>query len=51
MESFFCAINGKYFSAFIFSGLFKISNQYSIKGTVFNIGVAVGIGSFLFFLQ
>lgn len=34
---------------FIFSGLFNISNQYSIKGTVFNIGVAVGISSFLFF--
>ena len=33
----------------IFSGLFKISNQYSIKGTVYNIGVAVGISSFIFF--
>jgi len=33
----------------IFSGLFTISNQYSIKATVFNIGVAVGIGSFIFF--
>jgi len=33
----------------IFSGLFNISNQYSIKGTVFNIGVAIGISSFIFF--
>jgi hypothetical protein len=33
----------------IFSGLFNISNQYSIKATVFNIGVAVGISSFVFF--
>ena len=32
----------------IFAGLFKISNQYSIKATVYNIGVAVGISSFLF---
>ena len=32
----------------IFSGLFDISNQYSIKGTVFNIGLAVGISSFVF---
>jgi hypothetical protein len=34
---------------FIFSELFKISNQYSIKSTVYNIGVAVGISSFIFF--
>ena len=34
---------------FIFSGLFKISNQHSIKSTVYNIGVAVGISSFIFF--
>lgn len=33
----------------IFSGLFKISNQYNIKGTVYNIGVAVGVSSFIFF--
>lgn len=33
----------------IFSSLFKLSNQYSIKGTVFNIGVAIGISSFIFF--
>ena len=33
----------------IFAGLFKISNQYSIKGTVYNIGVVVGISSFIFF--
>jgi len=34
---------------FIFSELFKISNQSSIKSTVYNIGVAVGISSFIFF--
>lgn len=33
----------------IFYSLFKISNQYSIKGTIFNIGVAIGISSFIFF--
>jgi hypothetical protein len=33
----------------IFAGLFKISGQYSIKTTVFNIGVAVGVSSFVFF--
>ena len=33
----------------IFAGLFSISNQYSIKGIVFNIGLAVGICSFIFF--
>ncbi|HJS56379.1 MAG TPA: DUF6427 family protein, partial [Chitinophagaceae bacterium] len=33
----------------IFSGLFAISNQYSIKSSMYNIGVAVGIGSFIFF--
>jgi len=33
----------------IFSSLFKISNQYSIKGTIFNIGIAIGISSFIFF--
>lgn len=33
----------------IFSSLFKLSNQYTIKGTVFNIGVAIGISSFIFF--
>jgi hypothetical protein len=34
---------------FIFAGLFRISNQYTIKVTVYNIGVAVGIASFIFF--
>ena len=34
---------------FIFSELFKISNQHSIKSSVYNIGVAVGISSFIFF--
>lgn len=33
----------------IFSSLFQISNQNSIKGTVFNIGVAIGVSSFIFF--
>ena len=33
----------------IFSALFNISNQFSIKGIVYNIGVAVGISSFIFF--
>lgn len=33
----------------IFNSLFQISNQYSIKGTIFNIGVAIGISSFIFF--
>jgi hypothetical protein len=33
----------------IFSSLFKISNQYSIKGIIFNIGLAIGISSFIFF--
>jgi hypothetical protein len=32
----------------MFYSLFKISNQYSIKGTIFNIGIAIGIGSFIF---
>lgn len=34
---------------FIFSGLFTVSNQFSIKATLFNMGVAIGISSFLFF--
>jgi hypothetical protein len=33
----------------IFYSLFRISNQYSIKGTIFNIGIAIGISSFIFF--
>jgi hypothetical protein len=33
----------------IFSSLFKMANQYSIKGSIFNIGVAIGISSFIFF--
>ena len=37
------------FVLLIFAGLFRISNQYSIKVTLYNIGVAVGIGSFIFF--
>jgi hypothetical protein len=34
---------------FILSGLFKIYNQQNAKGTIFNIGVALGIASFIFF--
>jgi hypothetical protein len=33
----------------VFNGLFKIHDKYSIKGTVFNIGLAIGISSFIFF--
>jgi hypothetical protein len=34
---------------FVLSGLFKIYNQPSAKGTIFNIGLALGIASCLFF--
>src|SRR5688572_10308853 len=34
---------------FILSGLFRIYNQANAKGTIFNIGLALGIASFLFF--
>lgn len=34
---------------FILSGLFKIYNQQNAKGAIFNIGLALGIASFLFF--
>lgn len=37
------------FVLLIFSSLFKITNQYSIKGTIFNIGICIGISSFIFF--
>jgi hypothetical protein len=33
---------------FILSGLFRIYNQQHAKGTIFNIGLALGIASFLF---
>lgn len=33
---------------FILSGLFRIYNQQKAKGTIFNIGLALGIASFLF---
>ena len=33
----------------IFNGLFRIHDKYSVKATVFNIGLAIGIGSFIFF--
>ncbi len=34
---------------FVLSGLFKIYNQPGAKGDIFNIGLALGIASFLFF--
>ena len=34
---------------FVLTGLFKIYNQSNAKGTIFNIGLALGIASFLFF--
>lgn len=34
---------------FVLSGLFKIYNQHNAKGDIFNIGLALGIASFLFF--
>jgi hypothetical protein len=34
---------------FVLSGLFKIYNQQNAKGAIFNIGLALGIASFLFF--
>lgn len=34
---------------FVLSSLFKIYNQPNAKGTIFNIGLALGIASFLFF--
>lgn len=34
---------------FVLSGLFKTYNQQNAKGTIFNIGAALGIATFLFF--
>ena len=34
---------------FALSGLFKIYNQQNAKGTIFNIGLALGVSSFIFF--
>ena len=34
---------------FVLSGLFNIYNQQKVKGAIFNIGLALGIASFLFF--
>jgi hypothetical protein len=34
---------------FVLSGLFKIYNQSSAKGAIFNIGMALGLASFIFF--
>ena len=34
---------------FVLSGLFKIYNQQNAKGAIFNIGLALGIASFIFF--
>jgi hypothetical protein len=33
----------------VFAGLFKLYNQYNVKGNIFNIGLAIGISSFIFF--
>lgn len=34
---------------FVLSGLFKIYNQQNARGTIYNIGLALGVASFLFF--
>lgn len=34
---------------FVLSGLFKIYNQPNVKGAIFNIGLSLGVASFLFF--
>jgi len=34
---------------FVLSGLLKIYNQQNAKGTIYNMGLALGIASFLFF--
>ena len=34
---------------FVLSGLFNVYNQHDAKGAIFNIGLALGIASFLFF--
>jgi len=34
---------------FILSGVFKIYNQQNAKGAIFNIGLALGVSSFIFF--
>ncbi len=33
----------------VFNGLFRIHDKYTVKATVFNIGLAIGISSFIFF--
>ncbi len=33
----------------VFSGLFRLYNQQNVKSTIFNIGLLVGISSFIFF--
>ena len=33
----------------VFSGLFKLYNQSNVKGNIFNIGLAIGLSSFIFF--
>ena len=33
----------------VFSNLFKLYNQSHVKGNIFNIGLAIGLSSFLFF--
>jgi hypothetical protein len=37
------------FLLFVLSGLFRIYNQQNAKGTIFNIGLALGIASYIFF--
>lgn len=34
---------------FLFAGLFKLYNQQNVKTTIFNVGLIVGISSFIFF--
>lgn len=34
---------------FVLAGLFKTQNQQQAKGTIFNVGVGIGIASFIFF--
>lgn len=33
----------------VFTGLYKLYNQQHVKGYIFNIGFAIGLGSFIFF--
>lgn len=33
----------------VFNGLFKLYNQSNVKGNIFNIGLAIGLSTFIFF--